>query len=680
MELLNQRFTAQPALKVMFDQREARLKQIINARIQSGKSMRTTSEVTIPVVFHVVLSRQSQVTDAQIQAQLDTINKDYAGLNAGASRIPAHFRSLFGQSGIKFCLAQRTPDNLPANGIVRYTTNRSTFDYTTNLVKHAESGGADAWDTDKYLNIWICDLSNSTLGYATFPDDGVKDEQGVVVDYGSLPGGVTTGYNQGKTLTHELGHYFNLYHIWGDDNDSCSGSDEVADTPNQSGSTNTCRSGIVTDQCTPSAPGIMYQNYMDYTPDACLLMFTNQQVVRMESAFETYRALLAESNGCTPVNLKAKDASIQSITQPDQRICTNTFTPRIIIENRGSETLTSLTISAVIDNGTPQTYRWTGSLDTYEQATVTLSALTTGEGNHVLTISTSNPNGAEDEDTSNDALSLDFIYYEPFTPPISESFESLFPPRGWDIVNADNGSTWEKTNAAAKTGSASVRISNFNNDAIGQRDYLRLPTVNIAGTDSAFVSFQLAAATYTNPSVQSNVWDTLQVLVSTDCGQTYRSVYRKWGSSLVTRNAATRIAFTPAANEWRREEIDISEFIGQGEILIAFLNSNGNENDIYLDDVNVRTVTINPNLKEAGFLVSPNPTTGIFSVQFYPHPVGLKSVAVYNAAGQKVAERLVTGEVATNVYDFNLTNYSSGLYIIKAEFEDRVLTKKIVKE
>ncbi|WP_229206765.1 M43 family zinc metalloprotease [Dyadobacter crusticola] len=680
MELLNQRFIAQPALKLMFDQREAVLKQIVNARIQSGKSMRTTSEVTIPVVFHVVLNRQSQVTDAQILAQLDTINKDYAGQNAGASQIPSHFRSLFGQSGIKFCLAQRTPDDLPSNGIVRYQTNRSTFDYTTNFVKHVESGGADAWDTDKYLNIWICDLSNSTLGYATFPNDGVKDEQGVVVDYGSLPGGVTTGYNQGKTLTHELGHFFNLYHIWGDDNDSCSGSDEVDDTPNQSGSTNTCRTGILTDRCTPTSPGIMYQNYMDYTPDACLLMFTRQQVARMEAAFEAYRALLAQSNGCTPVNLKAKDASVQSITQPDQRICTNTFTPRIILENRGTETLTSVTVHAVIDNGTTQTYRWTGSLATFAETTVTLPALTTAEGNHVLTIYTSDPNGAQDENTSNDALSLDFIYYEPFAPPITESFERLFPPRGWDIVNPDNGSTWEKTNVAAKTGSASVRISNFNNASIGQRDYLRLPTVNIAGADSAFVSFQLAAATYTSTSVQNNVWDTLQVLVSTDCGQTYRSVYRKWGSSLVTRSAATRVAFTPTVNEWRREEINISEFIGQGEILIAFLNSNGNENDIFLDDVNVRAVTVNPNLKEAGFLVSPNPTTGIFSVQFYPHPVGLKAITVYNVAGQKVAERLITGEVASNVYDFNLTNYSSGLYIIKAEFEDRVLTKKIVKE
>ncbi|WP_353720515.1 M43 family zinc metalloprotease [Dyadobacter sp. 676] len=679
MELLHKRFTDQPSLKLMFDQRELRLKQIIRERVASGKTLRTTGPVTIPVVFHVVLNRQSMVTDAQIMAQLDTINKDYAGTNAGAEKIPAHFRSLFGQTGIQFCLAQRTPDDAPSTGIVRYNTTRNSFDYTTNQVKHAESGGADAWDTDKYLNIWICDLSGSTLGYATFPDDGVKDEQGVAVDYASLPGGSVAGFNQGKTLTHELGHYFNLYHIWGDDNGACTGTDEVDDTPNQSNSTTTCQSGIVTDRCTTVAPGIMYQNYMDYTPDACLLMFTKMQVARMEAAFNTYRALLANSNGCVPVDVKKEDASLKAIRRPAQRICSNSVTPQVTLANRGSETLTSVTIHAVIDNGTVQDYKWTGSLATYEEATVTLPVLTTDEGNHVLSIYTSHPNGAADEDTSNDALSLDFIYYEPFAAPVREGFEGLFPPQGWDIVNEDGGSTWEKTTSAAKTGSASVKIGNFGNQVVGQRDYLRSPTVNIAGVDSAFVSFQVAAATYTNTSAQGNVWDTLQVLISTDCGQTYTSVYKKWGSSLITRSAATRTAFTPGVNEWRREEINIGSFIGQGEILVAFLNTNGNENDIYLDDINIRTVTVNPNLKEAGFLVTPNPTNGQVSVQFYPHPEQLESVSIYNVTGQKVAETVITGEVASNVYNFDLTRFPAGLYIVKAEFSDRVLTKKIVK-
>ncbi|GGB80056.1 M43 family zinc metalloprotease [Dyadobacter sediminis] len=679
MSLLNKRFQERPDLKVLFNQREARLKQIINARIAAGKSMKTTAEVTIPVVFHVVLTRQSLVTDEQILAQLDTINKDYAGLNAGAEKIPLYFKPLFGQSGIRFCLAQRTPDDVPSTGIVRYTTLKSSFDYTTNQLKHAESGGADAWDTDRYLNIWITDLSSTTLGYATFPDDGVPDEQGVAIDYSSLPGGSATGYNQGKTLTHELGHYFSLYHIWGDDNGTCTGTDEVEDTPNQSNSTSTCRTGIVTDRCTPSAPGIMYQNYMDYTPDACLYMFTKMQVARMEAAYETYRSLLSLSNGCVPVNLKSKDASINAITEPEQRLCTNVFAPKVTLINKGRETLTSVIIHAVIDNGTVQNYNWRGSLQTYEETSVTLPALTTTEGNHVLSVYTTNPNGGTDEDATNDEAEFAFIYYEAFDAPVTESFESLFPPAGWDIVNPDRGITWQQTTAAAKTGNASVHIANFNNLAIGQRDFLRSPAVTIAGTDSAYVSFQVAAATYTNASAVQNVWDTLQVMISTDCGQTYTSVYKKWGSSLVTRNSAIQTAFVPNANEWRQEQINITRFIDSGEILVAFVNTNGNENDIFLDDINIRTVTVNPNLKEAGFLVTPNPSNGVVSVQFYPHPAGLQSVEIYNVNGQKIAEQVIAGIVSTNVYEFDLTNNPSGLYIVKAMFEDRVLTKKIVK-
>jgi hypothetical protein len=179
--------------------------------------------------------------------------------------------------------------------------------------------------------------------------------------------------------------------------------------------------------------------------------------------------------------------------------------------------------------------------------------------------------------------------------------------------------------------------------------------------------------------VQGNAWDTLQVMISTDCGKTYTSVYKKWGPALTTRGAATRTAFLPTGSEWRREEINISQYISQGEVLVAFMNTNGNGNNVFLDDINVRTVTVNPNLKEAGFLVSPNPTGGLVSVQFYPRPEGLKSVGIYNAAGQKVKETVIRGDVTTNVYDFNLTGYSPGLYIIKAEFSDRILTKKIVK-
>ncbi|CAG5016731.1 hypothetical protein DYBT9275_05622 [Dyadobacter sp. CECT 9275] len=679
MLLLENRFKTQPSLKILYDQEEFRFQQQVSQRIKSGASFRTTSLVTIPVVFHIVVSRQSNVTDAQVMAQLDTINKDYAGINGGASRIPSYFKDLFGQSGIQFCLAQRTPDNQPSTGIVRYTTSSGSFNYLTENVKHAATGGADAWDTSKYLNIWICSLSGGILGYSSFPGQGADNEKGVVVDYNSLPGANNQVYNQGKTLTHEIGHFFSLRHIWGDDEGACTGSDNIDDTPNQSNSTATCATGVVTDRCTPASPGIMYQNFMDYSPDNCLLMFTKMQVARMEAAYNSYYSLMASSNGCLPVDLKNNDSNLKSVTSPEQRLCQDTFVPTLILRNNGLQALRSVNIYAKMDNGTTLSYSWTGNLATFAETTVNLSQFEVGEGDHILTVYTASPNGVQDEDTSNDEKSVSFIYYAPFPPPVVESFENTFPPAGWDIVNPDGLTSWEKTTVAAKTGSASARIHNYEYSSIGQKDYLRSPNVNIAGVDSAFVSFQLAAATYTSTNSQSTQWDTLQVLISTDCGKTYTSIYKKWGANLITRSAATRIAFTPAQNEWRKEEINIGSYINSGNILIAFMNTTANENDIYLDDINIRTVTVNPNLKEAGFLVTPNPTEGDVSVQFYPHPEDLQAIYIYNVSGQKVAERVISGAVSTNIYDFDMRYASAGLYIVKAVFAEKVLTKKFVK-
>lgn len=680
MVQLENKFKAKPALRVAFDARETQFQKVVTERSTRNRTMQIGGLVTIPVVFHVVSNSQSLVTDAQLIAQLDTINKDYAGTNGGASKIPSYFKELFGQSGIQFCLAQRTPDNETTTGIVRYSTSRSQFNDDNENIKHTSQGGADAWDPNSYLNVWVCDLGSQILGYSTFPEVGPANEQGVAIHYLSLPGSTSSEFNGGKTLTHEIGHYFNLYHIWGDDNGACSGTDRVDDTPNQGNSNRQFRTGVFTDNCTTTSPGVMYQNYMDYSPDVCLLMFTRQQVARMEAAFTTYRSVLSNSLGCTPINLKKNDASLRTISQPDQRLCANTFAPQVTIRNSGSEILRSATIHASIDNGSEITYNWTGALTTNAQQVVTLPSMQTVEGDHVLSVYTSNPNGVADEEPSNDLRTFNFIYYAPSAPPVTEGFEGTFPPKGWDIVNADGGSTWEKTNSASKTGSSSVMMSNFSNNAVGQLDYLRSPTVNIAGADSAFVSFQVAAATYNSTTLQGVVWDTLQVLISTDCGKTYTSVYKKWGSTLITRSAATRTAFTPTAAEWRREEINISSFVPRGDILVAFVNTNGNENDVYLDDINIRTVTLNPNLKEAGFLVSPNPTDGLVNVQFYPHPAGLKGIYLFNAAGQRVMQRDVTiGQVSTNAFTFDLSNYPAGLYVVQAIFDNKVLTKKIVK-
>ncbi|MBE7172193.1 MAG: choice-of-anchor J domain-containing protein [Williamsia sp.] len=683
MQRLEERLERDPALRARFEAQRTQFNRTVQERSAAiGNANKVAAVYTIPVVFHVVLTNPAVVTDAQLQAQIDTLNKDYAGLNGDSTRIPSYFKSLFGKSSIQFCLAQRTPDGESTNGIERITTTRTSFSNTDDGVKHASSGGADSWNSSNYFNVWVCVLSNNILGYATFPQDGNETEQGVVVDYRSLPGSSFAAYNGGKTLTHESGHYFNLIHIWGDDetsNNTCSGTDYIDDTPNQSVATTSCYTGVRTDNCTSSGNGIMYQNYMDYSNDACLVMFTNQQVVRMESALLTYRSSLLASNACQPVVLRNFDAQVLALSQPAQRLCGATFSPAITIRNRGAQTLTAVTITVRIDSAIVSTTNWTGSLARSATAAVTLNSLTTPIGNHLITVALSQPNGSADEDPTNNVIAASFQYYTPVAA-VTESFENTaFPPQGWDVVNPDNGITWQRVTGSGKTGTGSVRIDNLNNTSIGQKDDLRMPTLSIASTvDTAYLSFQVAAAAYTNLTATNNNWDTLEVLVSTDCGASYASVYKKWGSSLVTRTAATTTSFVPAATEWRKDSINLSAYIGAPSLLVAFRNTSGNENNVYLDDVNFRTITVNPFLKEKGFLATPNPTSGLIAVQFYPQPVNLQGIEIYSTTGQKLAETLTYGQTR-NYYSFDLSGYASGTYIVRAVFSDRVIVRKIVK-
>lgn len=681
MDLLNEKFKRNPALKAVFEKKQASLFNLVQFRQKNKLTEKTLANpIAIPIVFHIVMKNPGLVSDDQIIAQLDTLNKDYAGLNGDSVRIPSYFKSVFGKSGISFCLAKRTPTGEPTTGIVRFTTAKNTFSNSDGeSVKHASLGGDDAWDANKYLNIWICDLSGDLLGYGTFPGSTSLNEQGVVVDYGCIPGGLLTSYNKGKTMTHEIGHYFNLYHIWGDDDGACTGTDYIADTPNQANSTAGCPSGVLTDACSPTSPGIMYQNYMDYTGDDCLVMFTKDQVDVMEGVLTTERSALLTSDGCLPAILQNYDAQPRLINNPASRVCDPAFTPTVTVFNRGALTLSSLTIGAQIDNGDITTTNWSGSIASLTTGLITLNSMSVSTGIHTLTIYSSNPDGQIDQDQTNDTLIMTVSYQPPLIPPVSESFEgNQFPPSGWDIVNNDGAITWQKITGYAKTGNSSVYMNNVNYHTTDQKDYLRLPTVNIAGVDSAFISFQVAAAVYTDPSSAGNAWDTLEVLVSTDCGNTYTSVYKKWGADLITRQGSTQTDFFPSSSEWRKDSVNISSFISQGNIMLAFRNTNEWENNIFIDDVNVRTVTVNPNLKAQGFLATPNPTKGQLTVQFYPQPDKLKGIAIFSSIGQRIAETQINIGQANNYYTYDLSHFAPGIYIVRAYFTDKTITKKIL--
>ena len=264
--------------------------------------------ITIPVVIHVVYNTNEQnISDNQIQSQIDRLNKDFRNLNTDKLLSSHPFYSFAGDAGIEFCIAKIDPAGNATTGITRTPTSEVEFDGNPSstgdeFIKFTNKGGKNNWDPTKYLNLWVCKLNGGTLGYAQFPSDLASDPgtDGVVIDYRSFGtnGTVEAPYDFGRTASHEIGHWLNLEHIWGDEN-NCSGSDKVDDTPNQQTETTGCPSGTLTDNCTATSPGIMYQNYMDYTDDACMVMFSNGQINRMKAVFNVARIGILTSNKCS---------------------------------------------------------------------------------------------------------------------------------------------------------------------------------------------------------------------------------------------------------------------------------------------------------------------------------------------------------------------------------------------
>jgi len=405
----------------------------------------------IPVIVHVIHSGEAvgsstNISYAAIKSQIDVLNED--------------FRMLLGSNGyntnavgadteIEFCLAKRRPDGSAfpngEDGVNRilYTAIGSTIPpFTTNYINSTikpytyNNGTATAtrgWHPGKYLNIWVCNISGGILGYAQFPQSPlggmgcgstVDATDGVVFIYNSIGKSSVTGFSgayvEGRTATHEIGHWLGLRHIWGDGN--CSATDYCNDTPPAAQANYGCPTGLNSCTTAPDAGPDMIENYMDYTDDLCMNIFTKDQKTRMRSvlASSPLRVSLINFEACIFPNLS--EASVIDILNPKGDNCPGSVSPIVTIKNRGSSNLTSAVINYKIGTGSIVTFNYTGNLAPNEIANVTLPSSTTYLGTHRITAYTTLPNGITDPAPELDTIELDFVVSNGLNAPYTQDF------------------------------------------------------------------------------------------------------------------------------------------------------------------------------------------------------------------------------------------------------------------
>ncbi|MEO6169279.1 MAG: M43 family zinc metalloprotease [Chitinophagales bacterium] len=435
----------------------------------------TRSIITIPVVVHVIYKTSAQnISDEQIQSQIDVLNEDYLLSNADTSKIPDDFRPLAADCQIQFCLAAYDPEGDSTTGIVRTYTDKSVFT-TGDSMKFTSKGGDDAWPAKHYLNIWTCNLGGGVLGYATLPqgNSGTSKSDGVVVLYRAFgrQGTVVYPYNEGRTCTHEVGHWLGLSHTWGDDGGTCSGGDNIDDTPNQADSNFGCPVFPLTDACSPVAPGVMFMNYMDYTDDRCMYMFTNDQSEVMTASLNGARqTILTSPAGCQGVYF-GNDASLSKVLYAEDTVCFLSFKPQVQLTNRGSNMLTSAEVYYQVDGQDPAVYHFTGNLSTGQSELISPDELYfTSEGDHIATAWSLLPNGVQDEFIYNDSSDNDFSVISCVEKNLFTSGPS--PTSGLITISIENPSA----------GEMDLRVINWLGQVV-QHHFLKLDTQSSVNID-----------------------------------------------------------------------------------------------------------------------------------------------------------------------------------------------------
>lgn len=626
----------------------------------------------IPVVVHVIHANGAEnISDAQILDQIDSLNKDFRRLNADTVNTPAVFQSVAADCNIEFRMAQLDPNGNCTNGIVR------VFSYLTQNARNNVKA-LSYWPSDRYLNMWIvASIANTSgapgdvIGFAQFPGASQNPlTDGVVIKHdfmGSIGTAALSG-NAGRTATHEIGHWLNLRHIWGD---AQCGDDFVSDTPPHFGANlSICPSWPSVSNCAGNFPnGDQFTNYMDYTNGDCQNMFSFGQYQRMDATLNSVASGRNNLWTSTNLTLTGTDGTPAVLCAPRAD-----FSPRqrFICEggllNFRDNSWNGAVASRVwyFPGGTPAT-------DTALSPNVTYST----PGTYDVSLVVTNAAGTD---------SLTYTGHVVVSPsnitstvPFAEDFENgTFPYNDWYVLNSNLGNTWATTSNAFSSGSKSIYISNYNGNDKGPDEFIT-PPLNLSNVTQTTMTFDVAFA-LTN--LTSSNTDKLTIYYSTNCGQSWTQRYTRAGTTLATVATAVPSTFTPNSSQWRTETVNLSptSISTKPNVRLRFEFTHDTGNNIYIDDININgnfTGLDDINAENAQVNIYPNPGTTNTYVDFSTLTESQVEITVFDATGRMVssfADQMPAGD-----HQYTLpNNLEKGVYIVKMSFGDRTLSRRVV--
>ncbi|MCB9360431.1 MAG: T9SS type A sorting domain-containing protein [Flavobacteriales bacterium] len=616
----------------------------------------------IPVVWHVVHNGGPEnISKATIDNEIFKLNQDYQLLNPDAGNVHAAFASIQADVQVEFRLARLDPDGNCTEGITRTKSTKTyAMDESAKFL-----AGAESWNRNGryYLNIWQGQtIASGAGGYSFYPGVVNMNQDGCVLIAGQL----------GNTITHEVGHWLNLRHVWGNSNDpgpgngNCSDDDLVTDTPNCEGQTG-CAEGTISCGSVDNS-----QNYMDY--NFCDVMFTNGQKARMHAALNSntgYRATMVSANNhqLTGIDDPYEWNPVCGLLGADF-----TYDKEYVCEG---DVVNFADINTY--NGTPDQWAWDfvgGTPNTSSVATPAITYNTAGV--YGVTYAPGNAAGFATAVVKSNIITVSSVTAD-YVLPFAEGFENTTSFGNDWTIQTENGNGWQSTTTASFTGNRSLRVYNLSNSA-GDITEAISPSYNLSTMTNPKLTYKWAFA-----QKLSGGNDQFLILYSLDCGGTWTPIAFKAGASMAT-GTASNTGFTPTSTaDWDSSSVDLASLASETNVRIMLRFKNNGGNNFYIDDLNISGTTptgITENTQVNNLKVYPNPMSENTTLSFFlKNNISNLNIVIRDVLGKKVTNVVSNSAFSAGKYTMNIdkTNkLSSGLYFIEFNADNNVQVEKLI--